>query len=216
MKKIPLLIVTILVFTISSFSQTTTFFPASNIIWLEDFSSYTNETGIATQAGAIINKGDYNSSFTKWSINSTGVNAGNTILGGVNNIINTNIYYPTFNVANTGGNLEWESEVIDVSAYTQTHLSVILEQEGNLSENEYIDVYWKVVNVGNYILIDDAKAGHTVVGTSGEECWKIQKIFKDLTTTGTNRKVQIKVVFKSTNINNVLKLKKVAILGYNN
>ncbi len=199
---------------VSVYSQTTTFFPASNSIWVEDFAGYTNETGITVNSGAITDNGDYNNTFTKWQINSTGVSTSNTIIASVQNSI-TNVYAPSFNVANTGGELEWESEEIDVSAFDQNHLSVVLENEGNISDSEYIDIYWKIVNVGNYILIDDESLGHTIVGTSSEECWRTKKIFKDLTVTNPG-KVQIKVVFKSTDIANILKLKKVEILGRDN
>lgn len=215
MKKIILSILFVAGLVVNANSQQTTdFFPASNSIWIEDFSGYANETGVATDGGAIVDKGDYDSSFTKWKINSTNVDATKTIIASVQNLNSDNVYTPSFNVANSTGDLEWESEEIDVSAYAKTHLSVVFENEGNIDVSEYVDVYWKVVNVGNYILIDDDNIGHTAAGVSTEECWKTRKVFKDLTVT-TPGKVQVKVVFKSTDINNILKLKKVEVLGYN-
>ncbi|MCD9584527.1 hypothetical protein [Tenacibaculum maritimum] len=215
MKKIILSIICMIAIQLSTQAQTTDFFPASNTIWIEDFSGYTADTGITTDNGAIINQGDYDASFSKWKINSNNVDLSRTLTASVKNLRAANVYAPSFQVANTGGDLEWESEEIDVTAFPLTYLSILLENNGNMSENEYIDVYWKIVGVGNYILIDDNNINHTLIGSSPDVCWNAIKIFKDLTVTNPG-KVQIKVVFKSENSNNILKIKKVELLGRNN
>ncbi|CAL2079740.1 conserved exported protein of unknown function [Tenacibaculum sp. 190524A02b] len=210
MKKIIYFIAIII--TTNLTAQTTDFFKPSKQIWVENFSTYSNGTGIDITNGSIEKKGDYTDSFTKWTIDATAINTSNTLLSAVNNFTDETIFNPSFNVANTEGELAWTSEEIDVSAFPQTHLSVVIETEGNLENDEYIDVYWKVVNLGNFILINRNDSGHTLVGNTNKDCHKAIKIHKDLTVT-TPGKIQVKVVLKSKNINHILKIKKIEVLG---
>ena len=195
-------------------AQTTTFFPSSEFIWIENFIGYQNNTGILAENNAIANSGDYDTKVSKWTLDATSVNTSTEAKALVSNFDASNTYFPNFVVENTNGELIWDSEEIDVSAFSNTFLSVNIGHIGDLMDSDYIDVYWRIVGVGNFILIDDNNSGHTVEGLSTEDCWTSLKVFKNLTVT-TPDKVQIRVVFNSNSSVSKLLLKKVEITGTN-
>ncbi len=190
--------------TISSYAQLTT-------IWEENFIGYSDQTGVEVSGGAIVNTGEYNGSFTKWTLDTSNVNlSNNDAKGQVFNLTNS-VYNPRFVAQNTGGDLVWESETIDVSAYSTSFLAVTLSRIGNLTDSDYVDVYWKVGN-SSFILLDGPGATHTVEGSASDECWETEKVMFDLTVT-TQTTVQIRVVMNTNSSNGSVALDKVLVNG---
>lgn len=200
--KIQSLIVALII-TISSYAQQTS-------IWKEDFIGYSNQTGVVVNGGAIQNSGDYNSTVTKWTLNTGGVNSANNGASGVVTTTTNGVYNPRFVTTNTGGDLIWESETINVSTASNVFLSATLSRIGNLTATDYVDVYWKVGN-NPFILINNG-GGHTFTGASGEECWETENAFFDLTVTN-NTTVQVRVVMNSNSNSGAVALDKVEIFG---
>ncbi len=217
-------ILTILLLTIgfSTYAQQTTdFFPASTSIWVEDFIGYDDQTGfLGTGDGNLSTSGEYPSNVTKWTLDGSNITLTNAHKAYVNNMENSSIYSPSFLVENTQGEIIWETESIDVSGNTNVYLKVNLEELGDHSPGDYIDVYWQIVGVSNFIKIDDDGLGHTVLGSDDDanDCndddWRSIIITRDLTVTD-NQAVKIRVVFNSTAADRILKLKQVQISGSN-
>ena len=162
---------TILIFIICCASYTS--FAQLTTVWEEDFISYTDSSGVEVSNGAIVETGDFNTSFTKWTIDASGVNLSNEGAGAQVNKFTNDIFYPRFVANNTGGDLIWESESIDVSAYTKSFMTVIISKIGDLAAGDYIDVYWRL-SAFSYILINNG-TGHTYEGNDGDECWETKK-----------------------------------------
>ncbi|WP_459210339.1 hypothetical protein [Aquimarina rhabdastrellae] len=201
--------------------QTTDFFPASTELWVEDFIGYDHQTGFSgTGDGNLTNSGEYPANVSKWTLDGSGISLANAYKGYVNNTEDGDIYRPSFWAENTQGELVWETEEIDVSGNAKVYMKVVLEETGDHSPEDYIDVYWQVVGVGNFIKIDEDGSGHTVMGTDddADACsdndWRSMVFTKDLTVTD-NQAVKIRVVFNSTAPDRILKLNKVQITGSN-
>lgn len=190
--------------------QTTDFFSASEVIWHEDFVNYANQTGVLVEGGVVSNSGDYDATFSKWTIDASAINASAEAKATVINM-QEGVYVPSFSVENTGGEVVWESEEIDVSNLSNTYISLLLAKQGDLTANDYIDVYWRLADY-SYILIDENTIGHTITGE--DMCWDTKKIQKDLTAT-TPTTLRIKVVFNSSAANKVLMLRDVMVTGAN-
>jgi hypothetical protein len=190
--------------TVSSYAQLTT-------IWEENFIGYTDQTGVEVNGGTIANTGDYDTSVSKWTLDTSNVNLSNAdakgqVLNATNGTPN-----PRFVAQNTGGDLIWESEVIDVSSFSTSILSVIVSRIDNLTDSDYIDVYWKVGDFP-FILLDDDNSGHTLEGNSSDECWETEKVMFDLTVT-TQTTAQIRVVMNTNSSNGSVALDKVSVFG---
>ena len=182
-------------------------------VWQESFIGFTDNTGVTVQGGAIINTGDYTPTSLNWTLDASSINLGNDGAGAQVMNLTNGVYNPRLVAQNTNGDIIWESEQIDISSFTESFLSILVSRIGDLSENDYLDVYWRVGS-SSFIMIDDDSDGHTIVGVNGDDCWDTQSIEFNLTTT-TQTTTQIRVVMNTTTNTGSVAIDKVLILGGN-
>jgi hypothetical protein len=124
--------------------------------WNEDFDSYSPGTGI-DNTGDI---GDYPSSVTQWSLNTSGAS-----FTAASDYIKT--VSGALQARDTDGDVIWTSSSINISGCTNVSFSVDITEIGDHESADYVDVEYSI-NGGAYTLISNwsglGSATHTLVG----------------------------------------------------
>ena len=158
-----LLIVVLISFYFNSTAQT---------IWSEDFSSYTDPSGIDNNS----NVGDYPSSVSKWTLDISNCNMSKK----------EDHFYVTnneFEARSPKGEAVWTSETINISSYPIVSIMLEATEDGNLEADDYIEVYYKL-DGGSEVLFgsnynDFTSATYTISGLSGNTLNIIVKVDND-------------------------------------
>jgi len=133
--------------TINGLGQTT--------IWSENFSAYVDGTGIDGTG----NIGDYPEGVTKWTLD-----VSNATLSDADDYIKTR--YEKMYSKDVDGYVIWQSESIDISAYSGATFSLYASESGSMETSDYFDVYYKIDN-GDFILIPNwdglGSVNHTLI-----------------------------------------------------
>ncbi|MCF8349936.1 MAG: T9SS type A sorting domain-containing protein [Bacteroidales bacterium] len=104
-------------------------------IWLEDFESYEEGTGI--EGPGIVYSGDYPDNVTKWTLD-----AADATLDDDEDYIRT--HYHKMETCDVDGPVVWLCETIDISAHSSVEFGLEASESGSMEENDYFDVYYKV------------------------------------------------------------------------
>lgn len=174
---------------------------AADTIWSEDFSSYTEGTGIDGTG----NIGDYPSGVSKWSLDTTGsdlVDSGDycKTVGGV------------LEIQDSGGDLIWLSESVDISGYSKVGLSLEAKEVGDHESTDYFDVEYKI-NDDDFILVTNWNSkgdeSHTLISNfSGEG----DGIFEVVTVSNlSGNTIQIRITMRNNAADEKIKLDNVNI-----
>ncbi len=173
-------------------------------IWSEDFSYYVENTGVEGSDAGPVNIGDYPDNVSKWTLDVSGCT-----------LSNSSDYFKTRYVAkklwavDTDGPAIWQSELIDVSAYTSgSLLQIALEGDEYLESGDYVDVYYQpnsgdFVRIANYNNLGDEN--HTLVGSFASINFSA-----DIPAANT---VVLKVVFCNNSANEDYKMDDIALSG---
>ena len=129
-------------------------------IWEEDFESYSNNSGV--QGSGVI--GDYPGSVSKWSIDATSAA-----------LANNNDYLKVISGSFQGKDVHgvgiWQSEIIDISGFTDISVSAdIWRSNGNMEPTDSINFYYRI-DSGNWnivqLLNDDISTTPSGYSSSG-------------------------------------------------
>ncbi len=159
MKKLYFLLLTILITSISS-----------GQIWSEDFSTYTDGTGIDGSVGATVtNIGDYPAGVSKWTLDAT-----SAALTAATDWAKTS--GGTFSFRDIDGPLQWNSEMIDISSATApvSFQLTASNNAGGFETSDFYDVYYSL-DSGPFVLVSNwnnlGDASHTIIGETGGVDW---------------------------------------------
>lgn len=96
----------------------------ATVLFTEDFSSYINNTGVDGTG----NLGDYPSSVTQWTVDSSNTNISDADdYGKVNSGV--------FEIQDTNGPLIWQTQSIDISSYSYADFSIDVSEDGSMEYN---------------------------------------------------------------------------------
>jgi len=153
----------------------------SDILFEEDFNSYLEDTGVTGLSSV---NGNYPGGVTKWSLTSFAAFGDNTpSLPGT--LINANDYAKVISgvmtFRDTNGTFLLETQLIDISGYTDINISMGFSESGSLeyiddhtndyecgeSESDYIDIEYSTDNGVNYTEVPNysgnGNANHTLI-----------------------------------------------------
>ena len=102
-------------------------------IWQEDFSSYTDGTGINGYG----NIGDYPNSVSKWTLD-----VSNGTLTGSSDYLKTRT--GRLEARDTDGDVIWLSQSIDISNYTDISFSITVSETGDLESADHADIFYSL------------------------------------------------------------------------
>ena len=132
-------------------------------IWSEDFESYAVGTGL-DGSGA---RGDYPASVTTWTLqtNAAALAASDDYIA---TVISDSRCLEAHDV---NGDAVWETETIDIAAYTNVQFALAGSERGNHEDDDYLDIAYQL-DGGAWTLIQDWDGGgsstHTwLAGASG-------------------------------------------------
>lgn len=154
MKKLYFLFFTLFI-SIAAFGQ----------LYSEDFSTYTENTGIDGDG----NQGDYPTGVTNWTLN-----IDNATLSATTDWVK--VVNEQLSFRDIDGDVIWESQSIDISSATgDVSFSLVGDNNsGGFESSDYFDVYYSV-NGGSFILISDwmglGDTSHTILGEKNMTDW---------------------------------------------
>jgi len=171
----------------------------ADTIWSEDFSSYTEGTG-ADGTGYL---GDYPSSVSKWSLDATGAN-----------LEDNGDYCKTVSgvlkIQDSGGDMIWLSESIDVSGYANVSFSLDAAEFGEHEDVDYFNVEYKI-DSGSFTLITNWNSKgddtHTLFDDWDSETISVSSL--------SGSSLQIKVTVKNNAATEQMQLDNVTVTGTN-
>ena len=124
-------------FTISSSAS-------SQVIWSEDFESYSIGTGYigSDSLVAAVASGDYPGAVTKWTLDtaSAQLTATTDWLAVQLDDLGNNV----FEIRDADGEFVWSSETITITGYLDVALCVSVSEGSNLESTDYLNVYYKL------------------------------------------------------------------------
>lgn len=187
MKKIYFLLLTILISS-SSFGQ----------IWTEDFSTYTDGTGIDGSVGnTVTNIGDYPAGVSQWTLDASGaaLTASSDWAKTISGI---------FSFRDIDGPLQWNSEMIDISG-APSAVSFSLDASNNaggFETSDFYDVYYSV-DGGAFTLIPDwnglGDSMHTIIGEKGGVDWSTTETISVTGISGNTLQIRVETINNSGN-----------------
>lgn len=197
------------------------------VIWEENFNGYTIPSGVEgesdgdTNTNVALALGDYNDSFTKWRLNYDEASLQNFADYAVvfRNSDNVDAH---FRVQDSGGDLHWETENIDVSLFENLSVSFYLGEVGDHETTDYVDVYYSVDNGVNYTMLENWKSlgsdEHTITGDTvlSESCnadgdFKNQFIYFNISEEANTLK--LKLTFNNNSGSEYFSLDNVRVIG---
>lgn len=138
---------------------------AQEVVWSEDFSAYVENTGYEGSPDGPVAIGDYPDNVTKWTLN-----VSNCTLSDANDYLKTREYMRYLQGRDLDGEAVWQSENIDITAYSMISFSLKASQSGSMNVSDYFDV-WFSVDGGDFALIPNwnglGSDGHTLTGAFG-------------------------------------------------
>ena len=190
------------------------------VIWSEDFSSYPNLFGIEGSSSGTVNIGGYDpTTFTKWQIKDKGANLVN--FADYAAVFSNKLYTDKhLRAQDTDSGIDWITENIDISNFSDVAVSFYAEELGNhedseISGGDWYDVYYSFDNGANYTLLPSWKnlgnATHTLTGNTahGANCnmdkdFGSTKVFFTIPDTQDNLKLKITLKNGSSSENFIL------------
>ncbi len=116
----------------------------SQVIWTEDFESYSVGTGYmgSSDPVAAIPSGDYPSAVSKWSVDTSSaqLTANSDWLSVQLDAVGNKV----FECRDSDGEFVWSSEVISIAGYLDIVLQVLITEVSDLESTDYINVYYKL------------------------------------------------------------------------
>lgn len=214
---------TVLFFSTIVFGQT------HELIWEESFNGYQIPTGIEglndsdSGTNASLNLGDYNESFTKWTLDSSEADLQNFADYAIVQRTSANLD-PHLRIQDSGGDgIHWITENIDLNGYSNIAVSMLIEETGDHEESDFIDVFYSVDDGVNYTRIPNWKNHgndtHTLTGndsSSTDSCYndddfKKQMIYFNVPDSANT--VKLKITFKNGSSSENFLLDDVKIYG---
>jgi len=103
----------------------------AQVIWFEDFESYTDGTGYtgSSEPSAALFSGDYPSGVSKWTLDT--LNAQLTSSTDWISVQSDDLGNKVFELRDTDGMFTWSSEIIDISQYLDVVISVSISEISN-------------------------------------------------------------------------------------
>jgi len=142
-------------------------FPSSaqDVIWSEDFSDYTENTGYEGSVNGPVTIGDYPQNVNRWTLDVT-----NTILSDADDYLKTREYMKRLQGRDLDGEAVWQSEMIDIASFSGVSFGLRASQSGAMTYADYVDVSYSI-DGGEFILIPDwsgmGSTEHTLTGAFG-------------------------------------------------
>jgi|GEM_PF-2406172 hypothetical protein len=117
---------------------------SSQVIWSEDFESYSIGTGYigSDSPVAAVASGDYPGAVTKWTLDtaSAQLTATTDWLAVQLDDLGNNV----FEIRDADGEFVWSSETITITGYLDVALCVSVSEVSNLESTDYLNVYYKL------------------------------------------------------------------------
>ena len=115
----------------------------SQVIWYEDFESYSIGTGYigSKSPDAALPSGDYPSSVTMWSLDTATTEL--TATSDWISVQDDGMGNQVFEFRDSDGEFVWSSESISILGYLDVALTVSATENSNLESTDYINIYYK-------------------------------------------------------------------------
>ncbi len=117
------------------------FFGFSQVIWSEDFESYSVGTGYVSSEGEAQVSGDYSDLFSKWTLD-----VSNSDFSHSNTHFKVSYLSPDnlFEARKVKGEVVWTSELIPISGYDDVVVEVSISEVGEHESGDYLQLYYKL------------------------------------------------------------------------
>jgi len=117
------------------------FFGFSQVIWSEDFESYSVGTGYVSLEGEAQVSGGYSDLFSKWTLD-----VSNSDFSHSNTHFKVNEVYSNrfFEAGKVKGEVVWTSELILISGYVDAVVEVSISEVGQYEDDDYVKLYYKL------------------------------------------------------------------------